>query len=365
MRNSGARPRSPPRSCCRPAATRTRRPSPRTTGSCAQRQTQTQATGRRPGAHRHRATTRAALVAWTSGGYYDIANAAADTTWSPPPARRSRRSDPTTSTTAPAGRPPRSSWPTASRSGAPPPATAATGPPSPRRPAAPPPTTHHRRPRPHHRAAPVHTAARQPTGELTTPPATPTPDRGELATVTDPAGNVWTLRLRPARPARSRGRGPGQGHHHVDLRRRRPAGHRPPTRRGTTLAYTYDELGRKTSLRDGTVDRHQAGRVGLRHPAQRQRASSTSSTRYERRQRRTSPRSPATTPPAGPPAPRSTIPATEGALCAASGPTPCSYTHRRRTGPTGSRHHDPAGRGRPARRRSSPSATTTSAHRPR
>ncbi|MBB4961426.1 polymorphic toxin-type HINT domain-containing protein [Micromonospora polyrhachis] len=150
--------------------------------------------------------------------------------------------------------------------------------------------------------------------------------RGELASVTDAAGNTWRY-VYDQRGRKVRDEDPDKG---ISTSTYDAAGQllTSTDARGITLAYTYDALGRKTSLRDGSATGAKRaewvydtlpGGVGK----------ITKSIRYE---------------PAGsanayineiaaydaagrPTGSRVTIPSSEGGLCAAGTTTPCVYDY--------------------------------------
>ncbi|MFD1322244.1 polymorphic toxin-type HINT domain-containing protein [Micromonospora sonneratiae] len=149
--------------------------------------------------------------------------------------------------------------------------------------------------------------------------------RGELASVTDPAGNTWRYTY-DQRGRKIRDEDPDKG---ITTSTYDAAGQLITTTdaRGITLAYTYDALGRQTSIRDGSITGDKRAEWvydtltnGIGKP--------TKSIRYE---------------PAGstnayineitaydtagrPTATSVTIPSSEAGLCASGTITPCAYS---------------------------------------
>ncbi|MDQ7911103.1 polymorphic toxin-type HINT domain-containing protein [Phytohabitans sp. ZYX-F-186] len=151
-------------------------------------------------------------------------------------------------------------------------------------------------------------------------------DRGELATVADPAGNTWRYTYdQRGRKIKDEDPDRGETTYTYDA-----AGQLTTVTdsRGITLAYTYDDLGRKTTVRDGGVtgDKraewvydtlpHGVGRLtkSIRYePAGSTNAYTNEIAEYDTAGRPTST--------------EVTIPASQGSLCAAGGTTPCTYTY--------------------------------------
>jgi RHS repeat-associated protein len=159
-------------------------------------------------------------------------------------------------------------------------------------------------------------------------------DRGELATVTNPAGNTWRY-FYDQRGRKVREEDPDKG---VTESVFDDAGQLTSVKdaRDVVLAYTYDDLGRQTSVRDGSISGNKRaewiydnltngiGKLSksIRYePAGSANAYISEIAAYDTAGRPTST--------------KVTIPAGEGALCAAGGTTPCLYTYATEYRPDG------------------------------
>jgi RHS repeat-associated protein len=159
-------------------------------------------------------------------------------------------------------------------------------------------------------------------------------DRGELASMTDAAGNKWQY-VYDQRGRVTQRSDPDKG---ISILAYDAAGQLTTSTdaRGTVLAYTYDSIGRTTSLREGSTNGNKRAEwiydtlpYGV--------GSLTKSIRYD--------------PPGSanayvnevtaydsagrPSATRVTLPASEGGLCAAGSLTPCSYNYSATYRPNG------------------------------
>lgn len=151
-------------------------------------------------------------------------------------------------------------------------------------------------------------------------------DRGELAGMTDAAGNAWNYSY-DQRGRRIKDEDPDRG---VTTHTYDAVGQLTTTTdaRGVTLANTYDDLGRKTSVRDTSITgpkraewlydtlQYGVGRLtkSVRYdPAGSTNAYTSEVTKYEVTGR--------------PLETRVTLPAGEAGLCAAAGATPCTYLY--------------------------------------
>jgi RHS repeat-associated protein len=162
-------------------------------------------------------------------------------------------------------------------------------------------------------------------------------DRGELATVTNPAGNTWRY-FYDQRGRKVREEDPDKG---VTESTFDDAGQLTTVKdaRDVVLAYTYDDLGRRTSVRDNSTAGNKRAEW-IYDTLPNGIGKLTKSIRYE---------------PAGsanayvneiaaydtagrPTSTKVTIPASEGALCAAGGTTPCVYTYATEYRPDGQTH---------------------------